>query len=553
MIYHILAMNLWNGGIGKAGNKMALVSREEHQNAATLRSLSLKSSWIFSGDLRLDADYYAKEKDLALRILNDKRFSTRPLKTLVQRKMFSGYRFKRIYAGDKEKGIPYLSATETLMFRPKSERYLSKSKTENLDDLLVKEGWILMTCSGVIGRLTIVDKNLSQFVLTHDLIRIIPNEEEIPSGYLYAFLSTWIAQSVVTRDQYGLAINHVEPHQIEDLAVPILDKKIMGLFDHQIKYAYSLRQQANKKLDEAEALFYDSAGLTREIDNPLKNRKSFSLKSSSLDTRLDASFHNPVLIETLRMLRKSSTKLVKTKDLGKVIVAPRFKRIYVEKEYGIPFLQGSDLPMNRPFNLKYLSRKMTASLNNWIIKPGWTLVTCSGTIGRIGLTTPITDGWAASQHILRIIPHKDKPSELEYPVDAAYIATFLSTPYGYNQVVAKTYGGVVDEIGEKDIGQVLIAVIHDQSVHNAISQLTREAYAFKDLAALVEHETVSLLENLLEGSIKFSSVDNLRKALEETIELKAKVDSVNKIYEGINEVDEGYVVSFDDIKSKYGL
>lgn len=532
---------------------MSLISKEEQQKVTAVRSLSLKSSWISAGDLRLDADYYAKDKDLALRILNDKRLNTKSLKALVKKQMYSGYRFRRIYTTDRSKGIPYLSATEALMFRPESERYLSKSKTDNLEQLLVKEGWILMTCSGVIGRLTIVNKKLAEFVLTHDLIRIIPDENEIPTGYLYAFLSTWIAQAIITKDQYGLAINHVEPHQIEDLPVPIIEEKIMNFIDEQIKHVFNLRQKANDNLDKAEDIFYQTTGLPNIIDDPLAQRKSFAVKSSMLDYRLDSSFHNPLLIETLRILKKAHLKLVKAGQLGKIIVAPRFKRIYVEKEFGVPFLQGSDLPMMIPYSLKYISKKMTANLQNWIIRPGWVFVTCSGTVGRVGMSTPITNGWAASQHILRIIPNGIPAAGTGYAIDSGYITLYLSTPYGYNQVIAKTYGGVVDEINEHDIGEVLIAIPQDKSAHDKIAELTREAYALKDLAALIEKEVIKLLEGILDGSLKSTNVDTLKQSLSETIGLQANIETVADVYEAINEINEGHTISFEDLKTKYGL
>lgn len=532
---------------------MSLISRQKQTNVLDLKGLSIKSSWILSKDLRLDADYYAKEKELALRILNNKKFTIKPLNSLLVSPMYNGVRFRRIYTKDSDKGIPYLSATETLTFRPKSDKYLSISKTKNLEELLVKKGWLLLTCSGVVGRVTIVNERLSKFVLTHDLIRISPDESKIKSGYLHAFLSTWMAQSLLTTDQYGLAIYHIEPFQIDNLPIPLLDDEVINLIDEQIKKSYSLRDQANEKLDEVESLFYEITNLPTKIENPLEQKKSFTINHYNLNVRLDASFHNPLLYETIRLLKSRKLKLIPMKVLGKVVVAPRFKRIYVKEEYGVPFLQGSDIPMIRPFNLKYLSRKMTANLKKWIIHAGWVLVTCSGTIGRIGLVTKITDGWAASQHLLRIIPYEDNSIEAGYQIDDGYIATFLDTPYGYNQLIAKTYGGVVDEINEDDVGNVLVVIPKDPLIHNKITKLTREAYFLKDLAFLIEQETINLLENLLEGPIKYENIQKLKQSLVETIELRADSILTNEIYDSMLDINEGNTVSLSELKSKYGL
>lgn len=530
---------------------MALITEEERR-IKNLKGFHVMSRWAISGDLRLDADYYAKEKDMALRIIKDSGFKTKSLSEVLKNPMYNCTRFRRIYTNDKDKGLPYLSATEALMFRPKSERILSREKTKDFEKLLVNENWILMTCSGIVGRLVIVSKKLSKYVLTHDLIRIIPDEASVPGGYLYAFLSTWIAQSVITRDQYGMVINHVEPSQLSDLPIPILGEELMNFINEQISYAYSLRAKAINNLDQAENLFYQASRLPPEIH--IESKKSFPIKYSSMNNRLDASFHNPLVMATLQMLKNSTDiKLTKANRLSKIFVAPRFKRIYVEKEYGIPFLQGSDMPLIRPFNLKHISRKMTANIQNWLLKSGWVLVTCSGTIGKVGMVTPITDGWAASQHLLRVVTNGNSTGELSYNVDPGYIATFLSTPYGYNQVLAKTYGAVVDEIEENDIGEVLIAVVKDKIIHDQIAKSTREAYALKDFATVIEQETIKLLENILEGSITYASIKALKDSLLETIELKTKANSVIDIYESIEEISQDSVMSFDDLKMKNNL
>ena len=142
-----------------------------------------------------------------------------------------------------------------------------------------------------------------------------------------------------------------------------------------------------------------------------------------------------------------------------IVVAPRFKRIYVEREYGVPFLQGSHIPQLMPRDVQYLSRTETKNLERWIIREGWVLVTCSGTIGRVAVATQRQNGRAASQHILRIMPDVKR-------THAGYVAAFLMTPYGRHQLTSKIYGGVVDELTAADTRAVLIPdpphAVHDE-------------------------------------------------------------------------------------------
>jgi type I restriction enzyme S subunit len=500
-------------------------------------SISIRSTWLFQEELRLDADYYAKEQYLARKLLEDSGYKTKPLKEVLSCPPYWPPRFKRVYTTDMDQGLPFLSPKETLEFRKKSRRYLSKIKTKDLDKLMVKEDWLLMTRSGTVGKIVMSNGNLTRYAISDDMIRIIPNNISVPDGYLFAFLSTWLAQSLISKDQYGQNVNHIEPFQIENIPIPLLNPELISLFEEQIKIVNTIRQLANQKLDYAEKKFSEYTGLVKEVVDPILTKKSFSLHYSEIKSRLDASFYNPLIRNTINELKKSNMiKIVKAEILGNIIVANRFKRIYVEKDHGIPFLQGSDLPLIRPYSLKYISKKMTKNINHWVIYQNWILVTCSGTIGKIGLTTPITDKWAASQHILRFIPNEYVTEAIGYKVESGYIAFYLTTDYGYNQIIGKTYGSVVDEIYDKDIGDVFIALPKDKTIHDQISSLTKKAFMLKDFAFIVERETIKLLENILTGSIKIENPDKAKEIILQETGFKEKFTSLDELYKYMKEI-----------------
>ncbi len=83
------------------------------------------------------------------------------------------------------------------------------------------------------------------------------------------------------------------------------------------------------------------------------------------------------------------------------------------------------------------------------MKQGWTLITCSGTIGRTCFVWKNYEDYAASQHILRVIPDQSE-------IDPGYLYAFLSTEYGYEQILRYRHGSVIDEVTDKQIEQVLI-------------------------------------------------------------------------------------------------
>lgn len=133
----------------------------------------------------------------------------------------------------------------------------------------------------------------------------------------------------------------------------------------------------------------------------------------------------------------------------KVFIPPRFKRTYVDPDFGIPFLQGSHVVQFQPDDTKYLSRRAHDRLERWIIRDGWILVTCSGTVGRVTMCPPDWDGWAASQHIMRVVPDEDK-------CPSGYLYSFLASSFGHVQLTANRYGAVVDELTEEHAKEILV-------------------------------------------------------------------------------------------------
>lgn len=164
----------------------------------------------------------------------------------------------------------------------------------------------------------------------------------------------------------------------------------------------------------------------------------------------------------------------------RIFMPPRSRRVYVPEEYGIPFLQGSHLPHFRPAGLKYVSKYAHANIDEWRIKSGWVLVTRSGTIGRVAVALDQWDDWAASEHIIRIVPETDGQCS------PWYIAAWLSSPLGQAQFNA-IYGAVVDELTPEHVADILIPVPETErqrEIVDAISTLARDAVATKELALL---------------------------------------------------------------------
>jgi len=461
--------------------------------------ISVPKSLIYEKEeLRLDGSYYSSEIIKARALIETLKANGVQIKFLgdeeVSRRIFWPSRFKRKYVSKKE-GKPFLTPSEVFMFKIQARKFVVDYPSE----VEIEPGWILITRSGSVGRTIISNKLLSSFVLSDDIIRFVPTPD-FSMGYVYAYLNTWIGQALLTKTQYGATVKHIEPHHVASIPIPILDEGIIKKINDMILEVHKLREQAQLKLLEAEEMFYTELSLPKIDEEDAeyfggeegKLVKAFTINANELNLRLDASYHIP-LVRAIKQVITTRGQVVRLKNVVKRIYVPnRFKRIYVRDEReGVPFLQGSHIPMIKFFDIKYLWNKMP-NLENISLKSGWLLMTRSGTVGRVAIATNVLEGWAASEHIIRIILNPD--------VNPGYIWMFLTSIYGQVQIESKIYGGVVDEIAEKDTSLIedVLLILPDRHIQDKIGNLVIEAYELKDKANSIEEEAIRLLEKELE-------------------------------------------------------
>lgn len=214
---------------------------------------------------------------------------------------------------------------------------------------------------------------------------------------------------------------------------------------------------------------------------------------SSASTRLDASFYNGAALKGIEALEKSGMELVEVRDLTKEVFIPnRFKRNYVSADHGVPFLQGSHVIQFRPDDVKYLSLATHSNMERLLVRSGWILITRSGTVGRVAIVTDQWDGWAASEHIFRVVPNaRCLPG---------YLASFLTSPLGQLQLNQQIYGAVVDELTEEHIRSIRVPMPVTSAHHKAAREINRKALAAaqsRAAAVALSVQTDQLLAALL--------------------------------------------------------
>lgn len=258
--------------------------------------------------------------------------------------------------------------------------------------------------------------------------------------------------------------------------------------------SYALRDESNELIDEATRLLIEALKLPtlEEMKTSTAPVETFSVKISRSDRRFDASYHVPIVNKIIEQLQSQAAEVTTIGDprISKEVILPgRFKRVYVEEGHGRVFIGGKQLWELDPTNKKYLSVAHHAKRikDQLELHENMTLITCSGTIGKVALVGKHWEHWTANQHIIRVVP-KSK-------VIAGYLYIFLASDYGHELITRYTYGSVVDEIDNNHVRNICVPLLKDDAVQERINELALTANQKRYEAYKLEQEALQIMND----------------------------------------------------------
>lgn len=466
--------------------------REEKSPSFKWTSVAIQE--VVEKGYRLEASVYGIEGKQARKDLKRCKWDVVYLGDEFIKDAFYGSRSKRIYIDQSNKdAVGFLGSAEMLSVYPKPVKFLLRK--DGVNKFTVKRGQILLSRSGTIGNVTYVNSTLEKYFISEHAIRISCKEY---SGYVYAFLKSKTGRILVESNTFGAVISQIEPEHLNNIPIPnppsILKQEIHNL----IEKSFKLRDESNKLMDEAQALLKKALQLP-DIEKLQKKARQFDKKAgalnysvplSELDNRLDGSYHVPIVRAIERHLERTAKKLIKVGDsqISQSVILPgRFKRIYVEEGNGIIFFGGKQLYELDPSNKKYLSliHHGDRIKNQLTLHKNITMITCSGTIGKVTIVPEHWDGWTANQHIIRVVPANNEI--------AGYLYAWLSNDYTKLLITRYTYGAVVDEIDDKQVSEIAIPLLNDSNTQKEINDKVLEANKKRAKAYKLEQKALNIL------------------------------------------------------------
>ncbi|GAB4513310.1 MAG: hypothetical protein OHK0046_14020 [Anaerolineae bacterium] len=154
-------------------------------------------------------------------------FEVHTLGTLA--KVFNGPRFKRPYADLGIKQGPtirkYFTGTALTQLNSDNIKYLDTAKASpktqrDLEILTIYKGYILVSDSGTLGRVTYALSHHDGHVATNNLIRIVIDDVQL-RAYVYQFLQSPLGQHLILKNAYGTNQEHLEPEVIAEIPIPV--------------------------------------------------------------------------------------------------------------------------------------------------------------------------------------------------------------------------------------------------------------------------------------------------------------------------------------------
>lgn len=204
-----------------------------------------KSSLSFNPIQYLPAYNEAYQK--VLKLADSDKFEVHRLGDIAT--VYNGPRFKRPYA---DLGVTtgqnirkYFTGTALTQSNAENVKYLDEAKCtkqqlKQLEQLTIYKGYILISDSGTLGRVTYALSAHDGHVATNNLIRVVIEDKHL-RGYVYQFLKSDIGQALMLKNAYGTNQEHLEPDVISEIPIPVLRDKelekhigrnVLGAIEH---------------------------------------------------------------------------------------------------------------------------------------------------------------------------------------------------------------------------------------------------------------------------------------------------------------------------------
>lgn len=223
---------------------------------------------------------------------------------------------------------------------------------------------------------------------------------------------------------------------------------------------------------------------------------SCSVASSSLVLkRLEATFHDAVAQESDRLIASIPRKDALSTLGISISETGRLKQVFVDKEYGAPFLTSGEIFRQRYEPDRFLSNRLLPDESEWATQEGDLLLARSGQVGGIIGRGVWADrrfaGGCVSVDVLRLGAQNSR-------ILPGYLYAYLFlTDVGYRQLIRTAAGSSIPHLSAPDVLHLLIPRC-DDAIEKQVNDLVWNAGHKRAEAQEKEDEARTLVERAIE-------------------------------------------------------
>jgi restriction endonuclease S subunit len=337
----------------------------------------------------------------------------------------------------------------------------------------------------------LITKNLSEFVCSSGFVVLRPRN--VPAEFLFITLKTSFVRTLLNRQTTATMYPAVSETDLIDTPVIIPSDKIIGLIVGKVQKATQLQNNADNLFTEAEQLLSAELGLDRlDLSEGLFNVRQVSEVLNA--SRMDAEFYQEkyyrleIAIKEHKYPHKPLSKLIEP-----IINGFDFREF---TEEGTPYIRVGDVRNGRiDFdNAAKIPIKRDEVQKDVGIRIGDVLFTRKGTFGNAAVVREGQEQAIISSEIMLLRLQK----HLETPILADYLALFLNSKYGYQQVTRKVHGVAYYSISQPDLAQVWVIAPPMNIQERLAGKIQASSEAEKNAKHLLS-EAKSEVERLIEG------------------------------------------------------
>lgn len=453
----------------------------------------VRAAWLDEGGRRLDCNPYMSGALEARDTL--KRLAARKDKLRdVTLGMFDSGRESRNWVDDPRFGVRYMGSSAITLADLSSLPLISNKQVARNPKLLIREGWSLITRSGTIGRMAYVRREMAGLACSEDVLRVVPDPEHIPPGYLYAFLSSRYGVPLVVSGTYGAIIQHIEPEHIADLPVPRFDAQTEAAIAEKVDAAARARSEAVELLQEARNRLHLRLGLRAPTPvSALTKPDVTAVSSDTFRDRGDGYYYSARNAESRRVFDAAGGNRA-LGEVAEVFIPGIFKRLYAsDPQFGSPYITGGDVFELAPVSDKFLMKRVAAEYG-LLLKKGMIVVQeagqLGGLIGRSVMVGGYLDGFSCSNNMIRIVPEDD--------IDGGYLFTLLSSEHGVRLLSREAAGSSIPHTDEQRVKRIQVPWPSRKDREDIGAPAIR-ARELRDQACVWEQEARDMLEAKILG------------------------------------------------------